>query len=77
MLIDSHAHLDFYDDPEPILARAHAAGVTQILAIGIGDGPATMHRALALAHQLRAACGPPPASTLRKPTRPPLKPSQN
>ena len=51
MLIDSHAHLDFYDDPAPILARAAAAGVTQILAIGIGDGPATMHRALALARQ--------------------------
>ena len=51
MLIDSHAHLDFYDDPGAVIARAHAAGVTQILAIGIGDGPATMHRALALAHQ--------------------------
>jgi TatD DNase family protein len=51
MLIDSHAHLDFYDDPAPILAHAHAAGVGQLLAIGIGDGPATMHRALDLARQ--------------------------
>ena len=51
MLIDSHCHLDFYDDPEPILARAAAAGVNTILAIGIGDGPATMHRALDFAHQ--------------------------
>ena len=51
MLIDSHAHLDFYEDATEILARAAAAGVSQILAIGIGDGPATMHRALALAHQ--------------------------
>ena len=50
MLIDSHAHLDFYDDPAPILAAAHAAGVHSILAIGIGEGPATMHRALDLAH---------------------------
>ncbi len=50
-LIDSHAHLDFYDDPAAVIARAHAAGITQILAIGIGDGPATMHRALALANQ--------------------------
>ena len=50
MLIDSHAHLDFYDDPAPILAAAHAAGVHQILAVGIGNGPATMHRALDLAH---------------------------
>ena len=51
MLIDSHAHLDFYEDPVPILARAQAAGVGQILAIGIGDGPATMHRALSLANR--------------------------
>lgn len=46
MLIDSHAHLDFYDDPAPVLAAAQAAGVGKVLAIGIGDGPATMHRAL-------------------------------
>ncbi|QHN03104.1 TatD family deoxyribonuclease [Granulicella sp. WH15] len=46
MLIDSHAHIDFYDDPEAVLARAHAAGVGSMLAIGIGDGPSTMHRAL-------------------------------
>ena len=51
MLIDSHAHLDFYDDPAPILAAAQAAGVGQILAIGIGQGPDTMHRALEFAHQ--------------------------
>ncbi len=51
MLIDSHAHLDFFEDPTDILARAEAAGVSQILAIGIGDGPQTMHRALALANQ--------------------------
>ena len=49
MLVDSHAHLDFYDDAEPVLARAKAAGVGKVLAIGIGDGPATMHRALDLA----------------------------
>lgn len=51
MLIDSHAHLDFYDDPAGVLARAAEAGVATVLAIGIGDGPATMHRALELAHQ--------------------------
>lgn len=49
MLIDSHAHLDFYEDPGPILANARAAGLLGILAIGIGDGPATMHRALEIA----------------------------
>ena len=32
-----------------MLAAARAAGLTGILAIGIGDGPATMHRALDLA----------------------------
>jgi len=51
MLIDSHAHLDFYDDPDAIVAAAHAAGVSQMLAIGIGDGPATMHRALEIARR--------------------------
>jgi TatD DNase family protein len=50
MLIDSHAHLDFYDDLTPVLDAAEAAGLAAILAIGIGDGPATMHRALELAH---------------------------
>jgi len=50
ILIDSHVHLDFYDDPAPIFAAAHAAGVGQMLAIGIGQGPDTMHRALDFAH---------------------------
>lgn len=49
MLIDTHAHLDFFDDPLPILANARAAGLSAILAIGIGDGPANMHRALEIA----------------------------
>jgi TatD DNase family protein len=49
-LIDSHAHLDFYtDDLTEVLERAEAAGVGGLLAIGIGDGPATMHRALEIA----------------------------
>lgn len=49
-LIDSHAHLDFYtEDREEVLRRAHAAGVHTILAIGIGEGPATMHHALEIA----------------------------
>jgi TatD DNase family protein len=55
MLIDSHAHLDFYDDPAPILAAARAAGLSAILAIGIGDGPAAMHRALSLAEENTSA----------------------
>jgi TatD DNase family protein len=49
-LIDSHAHLDFYtEDREEVLRRAYAAGVHTILAIGIGEGPATMHQALEIA----------------------------
>ncbi len=59
MLIDSHAHLDLFDDADrdAVLRRAHAAGVDTVLAIGIGDGPATMHRARDLAH----AANPNPA----------------
>jgi TatD DNase family protein len=49
MLIDSHCHLDDYEDLDEVLARAWAAGVGQVLAIGIGDGPGTMHRALEIA----------------------------
>lgn len=49
-LIDTHAHLDFYtDDREAVLRRAYDAGVRTILAIGIGEGPATMHQALEIA----------------------------
>ena len=51
MLTDSHAHLDMYpaDELPGVLARAYAAGVHTILAIGIGDGPHQMHRALEIA----------------------------
>jgi TatD DNase family protein len=52
-LIDSHAHLDFYNetptDCDEVLRRAYAAGVETILAVGIGEGPATMHQALEIA----------------------------
>ncbi len=52
MLIDSHAHLDLYEDEDclAVLRRAHAAGVGAVLAIGIGNGPDTMHRALEIAN---------------------------
>ncbi|MGC9198305.1 MAG: TatD family hydrolase [Acidobacteriaceae bacterium] len=49
MLIDSHCHLDSYPNLPEVLARARQAGVSKLLAIGIGDGPETMHRALELA----------------------------
>ena len=49
-LIDTHAHLDFYtEDREDVLRRACDAGVDTILAIGIGEGPDTMHQALEIA----------------------------
>ena len=58
-LTDTHAHLDFYSetptDRDEVLRRAFAAGVETILAIGIGEGPATMHQALEIAN---ASSGP-------------------
>ena len=54
MLVDSHAHLDsnrYDEDREAMLHRAWEAGVGTVLSIGIGDGPATMHRALELSRQ--------------------------
>jgi TatD DNase family protein len=48
-LVDSHCHLDDYDDLPAVIARAHAANVTRLLAIGIGNGPDDMHRALEIA----------------------------
>jgi TatD DNase family protein len=58
-LTDSHAHLDFYTetptDRDEVLRRAHAAGVHAILAIGIGEGPDTMHQALEIANTLATA----------------------
>ena len=56
MLIDSHAHLDFYTthptDRNEILARAWDADVKTILAIGIGENPSEMHLALDLANAI-------------------------
>src|SRR5438105_2981581 len=50
-LVDSHAHVDMYSGEElpQVLQRAWSAGVQAILAIGIGDGPDSMHRALDIA----------------------------
>lgn len=53
MLIDSHAHLDFYNthptERDEVLRRSWNAGVKAILAIGIGQNPSEMHLALDLA----------------------------
>jgi TatD DNase family protein len=54
MYIDSHAHLDgerFSSDREEVLARAREAGITDILAIGNGDGPADVDCGIRLAEK--------------------------
>src|ERR1019366_7958015 len=64
-LVDSHAHLDMYADDLPqVLARAHAANVRTILAIGIGDGPHQMHRALEIAQAIAESTNPPSLPTI-------------
>jgi TatD DNase family protein len=53
-LIDSHAHIDFpqfADDRDAMLARARAAGVTTLLAIGSGPGPEKLDAAIPFAEQ--------------------------
>src|ERR1700736_3164429 len=53
-LIDSHAHIDFpqfAEDRDAMLARARAAGVTTLLAIGSGPGPEKLDAALPFAEQ--------------------------
>ena len=51
-LVDSHCHLDddkFDADREETIARAHAAGVEMMMAIGTGDGPPDLEAAVRLA----------------------------
>lgn len=53
-LIDSHAHVEFpqFDaDREAVLARAQAAGVITLLAIGSGSGPGRLDAAIPFAVQ--------------------------
>jgi len=50
MWVDSHCHLESYDDLPQVLANARAAKVNTLLAIGIGEGPDEMQCALELAH---------------------------
>jgi TatD DNase family protein len=54
MFVDSHAHLDgerFDSDREEVIARAREAGVTVIVAIGNGDGPAQVDCGIRLAEK--------------------------
>lgn len=53
-IIDSHAHLEFPqfdEDREAMLARARAAGVETLLAIGSGTGPDRLNAAIPFAEQ--------------------------
>jgi len=62
LLIDSHAHLDserYAEDREAMLRRAWEAGVGAVLAIGIGEEPAGMHRALEICRQFNGQTGLP------------------
>jgi TatD DNase family protein len=54
MFVDSHCHLDgprFASDREHVIARAREAGLTNILAVGTGDGPGTLDCAVKIAEQ--------------------------
>ena len=54
MFVDSHAHLDgkqFDPDREAVIARALAAGVRTMVAIGNGDGPPTLDAGIRLAEK--------------------------
>lgn len=53
-LIDTHAHLDYpylYDQLDEVLARADAAGVKQIISIGVKLSTADKPKAIAEAHE--------------------------
>lgn len=54
MFIDSHAHLEgkqFTQDREQVIARARDSGVTNIVAIGNGDGPTNFDCGIQLAEK--------------------------
>ena len=54
LFIDSHAHLDgkqYDSDRKLVIARAHEAGVRNIVAIGNGDGPANLDCGIQLAEK--------------------------
>ena len=57
MLIDSHCHLDserYAEDRAGVLGRAWEAGVGAVLAIGIGEGPAEMHKTLGICREFNS-----------------------
>ena len=50
MLIDSHCHLNYLDDPEEAVARAKEAGVTSCLCISVDEAGFSGVKALATRH---------------------------
>ena len=57
MLIDSHCHLDsdqFDPDREQVIERALAAGITNMVAIGTGNGPPDLEAVIRLADKYPA-----------------------
>jgi TatD DNase family protein len=57
MLIDSHCHLDsdqFDQDRESVIERALAAGITNMVAIGTGNGPPDLEAGIRLADKYEA-----------------------
>ena len=64
MFVDSHCHLEgprFHDDRPEAIARARAAGVEALLAIGNGEGPDDVGCAIELAEEFDAG-GPEPGT---------------
>jgi TatD DNase family protein len=54
MIVDSHCHLDdekYAEDRDAVIARALAAGVKAMLAIGTGEGPPDLEAAIRLAEK--------------------------
>lgn len=54
MFVDSHCHLEgprFDSDRDEVISRARDAGLTNMLAVGTGDGPGTLNCAVKLSEQ--------------------------
>ena len=54
MFVDSHCHLDgprFDSDRDQVIARAREAAISNILAVGTGDGPGTLDCAIKISER--------------------------